>query len=324
MPIASPCIGICIVDAKSVCIGCRRTIDEIIRWSQATDKQKQAIIDAGRARGIAAALPMQTIKARVNALPGASKHCVDWKHLAIEICRIQNSITPLVVPRLSMVFADGQSAIAIQWPYQGRFAGAVINAAPMDAPSLPDLMTRSQFVAAWKVGISQSDSAACTGTRVVTASAPDQSSRAAAASLISVLCHFNDPGAKKSTVALRSQTDSQIDEARLRRALSFRDRDDWKGLGTAIASYPIIAMAGFFVRSGQQGMIMILDNFNAAAAALLAERIYPGTARMMIATAGMDMAGYQSALAALKLKPIPIQTHALPDMLDSIQECLAD
>jgi NaMN:DMB phosphoribosyltransferase len=71
-------------------------------------------------------------------------------------------------------------------------------------------------------------------------------------------------------------------------------------------------------------MIMMLDNFNAAAAALLAERIYPGTARMMIATAGMDTTGYQPALGALKLKPIPIQPHALPDMLDSIQKCLAD
>jgi uncharacterized protein len=34
--VASPCIDICRLDAKGVCVGCRRTLDEIAEWSRAS------------------------------------------------------------------------------------------------------------------------------------------------------------------------------------------------------------------------------------------------------------------------------------------------
>ena len=31
-PVSTPCIRTCTLDRDGVCIGCRRTVDEIIRW----------------------------------------------------------------------------------------------------------------------------------------------------------------------------------------------------------------------------------------------------------------------------------------------------
>ena len=31
-PISTPCTGVCRLDAAGLCLGCRRSIDEIVRW----------------------------------------------------------------------------------------------------------------------------------------------------------------------------------------------------------------------------------------------------------------------------------------------------
>ena len=50
-PVASPCNSICTMDAQTgYCNGCKRTIDEIMRWGNASDPQKQAIVDLLDAR----------------------------------------------------------------------------------------------------------------------------------------------------------------------------------------------------------------------------------------------------------------------------------
>lgn len=43
-PLPSPCVGVCQMDqARGVCSGCLRTIEEIMAWSRADDAQKRAI-----------------------------------------------------------------------------------------------------------------------------------------------------------------------------------------------------------------------------------------------------------------------------------------
>lgn len=43
--VPSPCIGVCQLDpAGEVCLGCRRTVPEITRWSVLTAAQKRAIL----------------------------------------------------------------------------------------------------------------------------------------------------------------------------------------------------------------------------------------------------------------------------------------
>lgn len=42
--VASPCIDICKLDAKGLCIGCRRTVGEITEWSRASDARRREIL----------------------------------------------------------------------------------------------------------------------------------------------------------------------------------------------------------------------------------------------------------------------------------------
>jgi predicted Fe-S protein YdhL (DUF1289 family) len=50
VPVPSPCIGICTLDATRACIGCGRTIAEIAEWPRATEMRRRAIVDAARRR----------------------------------------------------------------------------------------------------------------------------------------------------------------------------------------------------------------------------------------------------------------------------------
>jgi len=43
--IESPCIKICQTDVNGLCIGCRRTKDEIGDWKKISDEEKQEILD---------------------------------------------------------------------------------------------------------------------------------------------------------------------------------------------------------------------------------------------------------------------------------------
>jgi hypothetical protein len=43
-PLPSPCIDVCQMDARSgLCVGCLRTIDEIVRWGSADENEKRAV-----------------------------------------------------------------------------------------------------------------------------------------------------------------------------------------------------------------------------------------------------------------------------------------
>jgi predicted Fe-S protein YdhL (DUF1289 family) len=45
MPIETPCIKVCVVDAASgLCAGCGRTLDEIVRWGSMSDAERAAIM----------------------------------------------------------------------------------------------------------------------------------------------------------------------------------------------------------------------------------------------------------------------------------------
>ncbi|HET6602928.1 MAG TPA: DUF1289 domain-containing protein [Xanthomonadaceae bacterium] len=39
-PILTPCIGVCALDDRGYCLGCRRTALEIAHWSQMDDDQR--------------------------------------------------------------------------------------------------------------------------------------------------------------------------------------------------------------------------------------------------------------------------------------------
>ncbi|WP_226684869.1 DUF1289 domain-containing protein [Shewanella indica] len=48
----SPCIRHCCLDLQDVCLGCFRTLEEILDWHQATDSERQAILERCRQRQV--------------------------------------------------------------------------------------------------------------------------------------------------------------------------------------------------------------------------------------------------------------------------------
>lgn len=49
-PLASPCIRNCCLDESNVCMGCGRTLAEIVAWGTANDADKAAILARSRER----------------------------------------------------------------------------------------------------------------------------------------------------------------------------------------------------------------------------------------------------------------------------------
>lgn len=46
----SPCIRNCCLDSQDVCLGCCRTLDEILRWAKLTNPQRREIMNGLEAR----------------------------------------------------------------------------------------------------------------------------------------------------------------------------------------------------------------------------------------------------------------------------------
>lgn len=44
MKSTSPCIALCKLNEDEICVGCKRTIDEIVNWRTYTDNQKLAVL----------------------------------------------------------------------------------------------------------------------------------------------------------------------------------------------------------------------------------------------------------------------------------------
>lgn len=42
-PVESPCIKVCVLDARSLCVGCGRTLDEIAAWSRLSADEQRAV-----------------------------------------------------------------------------------------------------------------------------------------------------------------------------------------------------------------------------------------------------------------------------------------
>ncbi len=71
----------------------------------------------------------------------------------------------------------------------------------------------------------------------------------------------------------------------------------------AVAGLEIAALAGFFMAAADRGLTVVLDGYIATAAALVAERLRPGTASVLIAAHRSAEPGHAAALARLGLEP---------------------
>ena len=49
----SPCISVCVLDEKDICMGCYRSTDEITDWAMAGPQQKREILQQVQIRMLA-------------------------------------------------------------------------------------------------------------------------------------------------------------------------------------------------------------------------------------------------------------------------------
>jgi predicted Fe-S protein YdhL (DUF1289 family) len=48
--VPSPCIRNCCLDEHDICLGCYRSLSEIMRWSEASEEEQREILNACRIR----------------------------------------------------------------------------------------------------------------------------------------------------------------------------------------------------------------------------------------------------------------------------------
>ncbi|WP_097460506.1 DUF1289 domain-containing protein [Mangrovitalea sediminis] len=49
-PVSSPCVSVCALDERDICIGCHRTGEEISQWWSMTDDERRAVMKQVAAR----------------------------------------------------------------------------------------------------------------------------------------------------------------------------------------------------------------------------------------------------------------------------------
>jgi nicotinate-nucleotide--dimethylbenzimidazole phosphoribosyltransferase len=167
-------------------------------------------------------------------------------------------------------------------------------------------MSAEQFAVAWNLGKAAARRAKGAGTKLLLLGEMGIGNTTAAACLTVLLAGASvgiatglgagaDDAmlARKRAIVAAATADAQATLARDPRAAIAR-----------IAGFEIIAMAGCFAAAASAGLTLLLDGYVATAAALVAERLAPGTAAMMIAGHLSAEPGHAAALRHLGLTPL--------------------
>ncbi len=167
-------------------------------------------------------------------------------------------------------------------------------------------MSTGQFDAAWQVGADEADRAFAEGAALLIAGEMGIGNTTPAACLTALLTRV-DPdaavgrgaGADDATLATKAQVVADA----VARAVPLLAEDATAAIAS-VCGYEIAAMAGFYARGAALGCTLLLDGYVATAAALIAERLAPGTVGRMIAGHRSAEPGHAAALAALGLVPV--------------------
>ncbi len=167
-------------------------------------------------------------------------------------------------------------------------------------------MTADQFAAAWALGEAAAQRAAQDGMAVLLLGEMGIGNTTPAACLTMLLAGADGDGATgrgagaDDDVLARKRA---IVTAAAGRAAILLAKDPRAALAE-VAGFEIIAMAGCCAEAARRGMTLLLDGYVATAGALVADRLYPRTASMMVAAHRSAEPGHGAALAALGLAPL--------------------
>jgi nicotinate-nucleotide--dimethylbenzimidazole phosphoribosyltransferase len=167
-------------------------------------------------------------------------------------------------------------------------------------------MTATQFAAAWALGKASAQRAAEDGIAVLLLGEMGIGNTTPAACLTMLLT-----GAEGDVATGRGAgADDDILARKRAIVIAAAGRagmllaDNPQAAIAEVAGFEIIAMAGCFAEAARRGLTLLLDGYVATAGALVAERLCPGTANMMIAAHRSAEPGHGAALAALGLAPL--------------------
>lgn len=188
---------------------------------------------------------------------------------------------------------------------RGNFQSARVAAGTADL-ALGPAMTVEQFQDAWAVG--EAEAARAHEERVVLLLAGEMGiGNTTSAACLTVLLAGADAdiatgrGAGADDAILHSKRDIVTQAAQ--RAALLRDKDPIAAIA-AVAGFEIAAMAGYYAQGAKQGSTLLLDGYVTTAAALIAERLAPGTTKRMIAAHLSAEPGHRVALDHLALEPL--------------------
>lgn len=169
--------------------------------------------------------------------------------------------------------------------------------------SVGPAMSTDQFDAAWALGAAEARAAMDAGYRLLIAGEMGIGNTTSAACLTHALAGIDAATATGSgagaDAAMRAAKRDIVAQAVAR----LEGRTDKAALA-AIAGFEIAAMAGFYAEAAGQGMPVLLDGYVTTAAALIAERLCPGTRDVMIAGHLSAEPGHRAALTQLGLTPV--------------------
>jgi nicotinate-nucleotide--dimethylbenzimidazole phosphoribosyltransferase len=290
------------------------------------------------------------IRERLNSLAKPRAGFGKLETLAFELCRIQQTLQPVTIPRRLVLFAadhgvatEGISA----WP-QGHtrrllnaaLAGnaacsilanststelhtvdvGVLGVSSETNPthrarlvrsgsrnlSVEPAMTVEEFRGALEIGRNHADEAYRDQIRIVAVGEIGVGNSTVASCLTALLTgepveSVVGPGAGVDNATLeRKRKIVQLAVARSRSLM----HTNLESAIADVAGLEVVAMAGFFQRAAERKMTVVLDGFISTAAALVADKLSPGSARYLIAAHRSTEPGHTVALAYLNLIPI--------------------
>jgi nicotinate-nucleotide--dimethylbenzimidazole phosphoribosyltransferase len=167
-------------------------------------------------------------------------------------------------------------------------------------------MSEAQFDAAWDIGAAAAQDALSQGYRVLIAGEMGIGNTTAAACLTMLLADIDAATATGKGAgaddAMRAHKQQIINAAVEREQRLFAANS--KAAIAALCGFEIAAMAGYYAQAAQGGATILLDGYVTTAAALIAQRLAPGTANQMIAAHLSAEPGHRAALTTLGLEPM--------------------
>lgn len=167
-------------------------------------------------------------------------------------------------------------------------------------------MTVAQFDAAWQAGADEARLAVRQGFQILLAGEMGIGNTTPAACLTMLLTGTDAAIATGRGAgaddAMRALKQVIVDSAVVREKDRFGS--DPKAAIAALCGFEIAAMAGFYAAAAHSKATILLDGYVTTAAALIAERLAPGTAAQMIAAHLSAEPGHRTALDALGLEPM--------------------